>query len=255
MVNFASLLTHIVKIEESLKETAEVRASIIVQAMLLKEFLHPLACLRMPELRHRGKQVVLDLEIQVRHPPVGDGMAVQIRRVVARVLDPMKVLIWFRHRQVSVRHGKVGENVRCTEEVVQIVDSKRLKTRISTEQNTKQKIVANDEGGELHGSLHRVSLDRLWRRQNTHHVAWVKVELPAASDKKARHRNEKEALELEPSPHDRPLGHLLTVDASRVERNERKRVEVYIVLKLLRSGVVLIVLVSPPHSDIPQPTP
>ena len=62
-------------------------------------------------LRHRGEEVVLDLEVEVRHPPVDEEVVRAVCRVIRRVERPGDVLRLRHDVLVSVADGKVDEDV------------------------------------------------------------------------------------------------------------------------------------------------
>ena len=68
----------------------------------------------MPVLGHRWEEVVLDLVVEVGHPPVdeAEGAGRHVHRVHGRVAHPVHLCVLLGHRgEVCVRHGEVDEDV------------------------------------------------------------------------------------------------------------------------------------------------
>ncbi len=57
--------------------------------MLLEESLDPVRDLGVLELGHGGEEMVLDLEVKVRHPPGADVTWVYVDGMDSGVLDPI----------------------------------------------------------------------------------------------------------------------------------------------------------------------
>jgi len=58
------------KVSKGLSHSMEVSTNVILQSMAFKQGLHLRGELDELVLRHGGEEVVLDLEVQVPHPPV-----------------------------------------------------------------------------------------------------------------------------------------------------------------------------------------
>mmetsp|Transcript_986 Transcript_986/g.2681 ORF Transcript_986/g.2681 Transcript_986/m.2681 type:complete len:377 (+) Transcript_986:272-1402(+) len=175
--------------------------------------------------------MVLDLEVEVGHPPVAERRRRDVRRVFRRVLDPVQVVVGVGHREVRVAQGEVGEDVGRRDLVVE---------RVRRERRAPAQVLEDDAEQEHVAERHRNELAVPFGPER---VARVEVHLPARRDEEARHGDEEVALQLQPTLRERPLG--LGRDPG-VERDERQRVEVDVVLELLGRRVVLVVLVPPP---------
>ncbi len=81
----------------------------IGNVMFLGQGLNTLVNSRMSELRHGGEQVVLNLVVQVAHPPVTEEGWSDVRSMNKGVLDPM--CRFRRDGQVGMGEGKVSEQI------------------------------------------------------------------------------------------------------------------------------------------------
>lgn len=117
--------------------------------MLVEQSLHARGYLRVSELRHGGKQMMLNLEIEVRHEPVHDvePARLNVRRVQRSVLDPVQKLVRLAHRKMRVRHGKLGKDVGRPDGVVSEVQTDRRAPRHARAQPPVEKEVPQDQRG------------------------------------------------------------------------------------------------------------
>ena len=89
------------KVRERRLHRLHVAALVVLQPVLLEERLDPRGDDGVAELRHAGEQVVLDLEVQVAHPP-GDEVqrtGGHIHGVNSRVSDPVN--LYYIHNQLE----------------------------------------------------------------------------------------------------------------------------------------------------------
>ena len=87
---------------------------IVMNVMLRKKLLDSARYLRVTELRHTGEQVVLDLVVQVRHPPVDEveRSRSHIHGMDCSVSYPIYSRVLLGHNwQVSMRNSKVDKNI------------------------------------------------------------------------------------------------------------------------------------------------
>ena len=61
--------------------------------MFFKKLFDPWIHLRKPELRTLREQMMLDLKVEIRHPPVGEKMTFDIHGVFAGVFRPSQLKI------------------------------------------------------------------------------------------------------------------------------------------------------------------
>ena len=61
--------------------------------MFFKKLFDPWIHLRKPELRTLREQMMLDLKVEIRHPPVGEKMTFDIHGVFAAVFRPSQLKI------------------------------------------------------------------------------------------------------------------------------------------------------------------
>eukprot|EP00465_Bigelowiella_longifila_P004384 CAMPEP_0185276546 /NCGR_PEP_ID=MMETSP1359-20130426/56412_1 /TAXON_ID=552665 /ORGANISM="Bigelowiella longifila, Strain CCMP242" /LENGTH=384 /DNA_ID=CAMNT_0027870255 /DNA_START=157 /DNA_END=1312 /DNA_ORIENTATION=- len=202
--------------------------------VLLKELLDPLRDDRVAELGHGREEVVLDLEVEVRHPPVHplERTGFDVHGVPGRVYHPGNVLVRLHDGEVRVRDGEVDEDVGGPDSVG---EERAEEGRPEPEHG---RHVAEDEGPS---QPHEEELVVVLRAEG---VAGVEVELPEHSHHRADHVWEQHGLHSKPRLASRGL---LVRCGVEVEEDERERVQIYIVLELLWHGVVLVVLVSPPR--------
>ena len=76
------------QILESQRNALEVTSAVIVQTIFRKELLHPQGEGGELVLGHAGEEVMLDLEVQIRHPPVDEDVVGAVHCVVGSVLRP-----------------------------------------------------------------------------------------------------------------------------------------------------------------------
>merc|ERR1711865_699564 len=104
-------IANLVQVPERVRHGRHVATVVILQAVLLKQGLDSVRNARVPVLGHVGEEVVLDLEVEVRHPPVGEPVVLAVGGVVGGVLHPVGVLVRVDHVAVGVGNGKVCKNV------------------------------------------------------------------------------------------------------------------------------------------------
>jgi len=108
------VISHIVKVAEGGGETLCVGANVINHAVLLEKRLDPGDDERVPELGHAGEEVMLDLEVEVAHPPVAPPRGRDVGGVVGGVEDPVDVLVSIQGGLVGVAHREVDKDVHGT---------------------------------------------------------------------------------------------------------------------------------------------
>jgi len=144
----------------------------------------------------------------------------------------VQVFVSLGHRQVSVRHGKLAEDVRRRHSVVRHEHTNARDPAEAVASTAEEKQVPHQQSRAFR--VHALG---------AHDVAGVQVVLPAERHEEARHGGEEKGLVAEPRLEERVLRLLRNLF---VECHEREGVEVHIVLELLRRSVVLVVLVAPP---------
>lgn len=71
-------MADVVKVAEGSLHSINVAHSEVWNAVFFEEGLNTLADFRVTELRHGREKVVLDLEVEVRHPPVNPSESTRI---------------------------------------------------------------------------------------------------------------------------------------------------------------------------------
>lgn len=107
-------MTNGVKIAKSDLHCLSIGSVEIGISMFLEKSSDSWGDLREAVLGHGGEEVVFDLEIEIGHPPVYEGVVADIHRVVASISYPVDMHVLWYHRKVGVRHSKVRENIGCT---------------------------------------------------------------------------------------------------------------------------------------------
>mmetsp|Transcript_33729 Transcript_33729/g.54302 ORF Transcript_33729/g.54302 Transcript_33729/m.54302 type:complete len:370 (-) Transcript_33729:149-1258(-) len=231
-------MSDVIEVVEGDSHRLRVRGLQVRDAVLGEELLHPLRDDWVAELRHRREEVVLDLEVEVAHPPVDPlkGAGLHVHRVSRSVHDPGDVLVSFHDGEVGVRDREVDEDVGGADSVGE------QRAEESRPEPKDRWHVAEDEGpSRAHGEELAVVL-------RAECVAGVQVELPEHSYHRADQVGKEHGLHSEPPFAGRGL---LVRRSVEVEKDEGQRVQVHVVLELLRHCVVLVVLVSPPGRGHP----
>mmetsp|Transcript_21482 Transcript_21482/g.52457 ORF Transcript_21482/g.52457 Transcript_21482/m.52457 type:complete len:470 (-) Transcript_21482:25-1434(-) len=217
------LVAHLVQVDERAAQALPVRDAVVRVAVLLEQRAHARRDLALPELRHGREQVVFDLVVEVAHPPVAPPRALDVDGVVRRVLDPVRVRVGGGHRAVRVREREVEEDVRAA--------APRHEQELRRREEREDEHVAQRHAREL---VVGAAAQR---------VARVQVERPAEHDEERGDGREQHVLQAQPRA--RGARRALGARHLGVERDERQRAQVDVVLQLLRRGVVLVVLVVP----------
>jgi hypothetical protein len=86
--------SNVVEVLESDTHCFPISSLVILQAMIFEELLNTRRDHRMAELRHAWEQVVLNLEVQVTHPPIdkGEWSWLDIHGIDSTVSDPVHLL-------------------------------------------------------------------------------------------------------------------------------------------------------------------
>jgi len=205
-------------------------AHVVLDTVLLKQSLHTVADLGVAILRHRGKQMVLNLEIQVCHPPVAPPSVGAICGMVRRVQGPRDVLIFRDNVLMRVAHGEIREDVSGADRNV---------GRIQSEGSTESK-VSKCHVPENVAHSHVEDLNKI---VHTKRVIWVLNELPPVRHEGAdRTRKKQRCLSFEP---ELAKSRANTLADEFVECDERQSLQVWVGSQFLRCRVVLVVLVAP----------
>jgi hypothetical protein len=86
--------SNLVEVLKSDAHCFPITSLVILQAMIFKELLDTRGDHRMAELRHAWEQVVLNLEVQVTHPPIdkGEWPWLDIHGIDSTISDPIHLL-------------------------------------------------------------------------------------------------------------------------------------------------------------------
>ena len=117
----ANALTNFVEVGKGLVQALEVPTAVVLQVVLLKEGADTGVELHKLVLGHGGEEVVLDLVVEVAHPPVSEEMGGDVDGVVGAVLGPVDVLVGIEDIEVGMGKSKVDEDVGGSEGVHQEV--------------------------------------------------------------------------------------------------------------------------------------
>lgn len=182
-------------------------------------------------LWHGREKVVFDLEVEVGHPPVDEGVVTDVHRVLRSVSDPIDMGVFGDGRQVRVRHCKVCEDVcSCDPNVKEVARSSHTPPEVVLVKVGDNGIPKSDP------SCFRPLLF-------ADDASWVQKHGPPSGHEEAGHWEPKEVLIAD---HEfcqriaRLLRHLLT------KRDQWQCIQIRIVLQLLRGGMMFIVLNPPP---------
>mmetsp|Transcript_11663 Transcript_11663/g.30822 ORF Transcript_11663/g.30822 Transcript_11663/m.30822 type:complete len:348 (+) Transcript_11663:453-1496(+) len=224
-------VTHTLQVRKAIMHRFQVSAAVVLHAVLLEHRANARGDDRVAVLRHGGEEVVLNLEVEVRHPPVAPPRAVHVHRVDCGVAHPVGVFVLLQRGKVCVRHGEVEENV---------VERDGIRGEVKGGGIARaERICERSNDGKA--CCERRHLGNVLR---ANYVARVKVELPTEPDELVGDGDEQPRLQLEPRLE---CGGVRAFEHILAEGDERERVEVNVVSHLLRRGVVLVVLVAPPR--------
>jgi len=147
----------VLQVLKRISKARKVAASVVVEPVLLEQSLNAQRGLGMAELRHGREHVVLNLEIQVRHPPVHEPMIREVCCMVTGIFAPMDVLVRLRHIQMRVRHRKVSEDVCSCNLLHKKVAAECSRPRVARQKPAKLDIIPHQDRKHLHvlpGPLH-----------------------------------------------------------------------------------------------------
>jgi len=161
-------MANIIQVRISELKTFEVRMNSVGDPVLFKQLLHSWGDSRVTELRHAGEQVVFDLVVQIRHPPVDPECRFEVHRVFSRVAHPVDVFFRFQDGEMRVAHREVGEDISGSYPGVSDVEQDDAANREVGEGQVKQSI-SEPEVEEFDVFFSSESMTR------------VKIELPAKS--------------------------------------------------------------------------
>ena len=173
-----------VQVRERLPQAREVGPHVVHQAVGLEERPHARRDVLVLELGHRREEVVLDLEVQVGHPPVAQGTGRDVRGVLRGVLDPVHELVRLGDRQVGMTQREVREDVARGDLVVRQVRPDGVVH--APQHDAEEQDVAEGHARQLPLPLRPQRVPRM------------QVELPARGDQQARDGDEQVALQPQP---------------------------------------------------------
>ena len=104
-------LADLVEVCESVTQAAEVTTAVVLEVVLLEELADELVEFNEFVLGHGGEEVVLDLVVEVPHPPVGEEVWGDVHSVVGSVLSPVHMLVSVENVEVCVGECEVDEDV------------------------------------------------------------------------------------------------------------------------------------------------
>mmetsp|Transcript_15609 Transcript_15609/g.31654 ORF Transcript_15609/g.31654 Transcript_15609/m.31654 type:complete len:491 (-) Transcript_15609:323-1795(-) len=110
------LVGDVPQVAEHRTQSLDVGHGLVLHSVLLAELSGPLDDLGLLVLGHRGEQVVLNLTVEVAHPPVHKPVAVHVHRVIDSVLSPGALLVGLGGGQMSVVEGEVAEQIDARDE-------------------------------------------------------------------------------------------------------------------------------------------
>mmetsp|Transcript_31640 Transcript_31640/g.75290 ORF Transcript_31640/g.75290 Transcript_31640/m.75290 type:complete len:213 (+) Transcript_31640:206-844(+) len=208
MVVVVVVVADLPQVEEGDAHALGVGPHVVLDAVLLEESTHARRDLRVAVLRHAGEEVMLDLEVEIGHPPVAPPAARAVGRVVGGVERPRDMLALGHDILVGVAHGEVGEDVGRAHSQVDEVERERVPEAGAAEGPVPDG-VAHRHPSELEVVL------------NAQRVVGVEDELPGEGDQRGDDAPEEERrLRREPQ-----VGALLA-EADRVEGHQRHRRQV-----------------------------
>lgn len=82
------MISSSIEIDECVPDCCEERSGVVLDAMFSKQGLHSHGSFRVVVLGHRWEQVMLNLEVEVSHPPIADGASIAVHGMLSRILDP-----------------------------------------------------------------------------------------------------------------------------------------------------------------------
>ena len=234
------VIAHLIEVLEGGSEAHRVRTDVVGETVVLEELLDSGGDEGVPELRHAGEEVVLNLEVEVGHEPVHPPRGGNVGRVLGGVVNPGDMLVSIERGLVGVAHREVDKDVHGPDPVVGAVQGNHGGEREVLQDHAKDEVIADREGEGLGDQTLPGNVPR------------VEEKLPADRDQEGGERNEEEGLEGDPR-----LGHgLVLLDLlgnGRVEGDQREGVQVDVVLQLLGSGVMPVVLRPPPRGGHAAP--
>mmetsp|Transcript_49401 Transcript_49401/g.123907 ORF Transcript_49401/g.123907 Transcript_49401/m.123907 type:complete len:386 (+) Transcript_49401:262-1419(+) len=203
--------------------------------MVLAKLTNPGHELGLSVLRHGGEQVVLNLAVQVAHPPVDEGVRVDVDGVVDAVFDPVLVLVGPCGRQVGVVQAEVAEQVHAAHKHGHVEGRQTHQNRPVRRARVKVRHVAQDHKQQSHRVTPPLPQDVF---------LGVEVEVPEEDVEHRRQRQEGQVLVADP-PSRRHGSTTTALQRILVEGDEGQRVDVEVVVLLLWSGMVFVVHVVP----------
>jgi hypothetical protein len=192
--------------------------------VLCEESLDSWSDVLVTELWHAWEQVMLDLPVEISHPPVAPHSWGDVDSMVGGGGDPVDMLVSWKNWLVSVVDGEVSEEIHGLDGMNQEVSDKHPSPRHVNSDNKSQDVV-NKHCGNLVILL------------NFEHISWVVEEAPEENGQDSS-RKEGECLPLQNALVSF-LGDLF------VEGNQWKSLKIDIMLHLLWGSVMAVVHVSP----------
>lgn len=184
-------------------------------------------------LWHGREKVVFNLEIEVGHPPIDERVVTDVHRVMRSVGDPVDVGVLRDGRQMRVRHCKVCENIcRSNPDVKEVACSSHAPPKVVL-------VKVGDNG--VPKSDPSCFCPLLFADD----ASWVQKHGPPSRYEEADHGEPKDVLIADHEFRQRVarlLRHLFT------KCDQWQRIQIRIMLQLLRGGMMFVVLNPPPPS-------
>jgi hypothetical protein len=180
------IISNNMKVFKGGSKTLPIRADVINQSVTLEESLDPWGDESVPKLGHAGKEVMLNLEIEITHPPITPPGRSDVGGVVRGVANPVNMLVSLQSGLVSVTHREVDKDIHGTNPNIKAVHGHSRGDAVWPQDQAKNEIITE---GKSNGLIHK---------HLASNVPWVKENLPTNGNQEGDHRSKEVCLHRNP---------------------------------------------------------